>query len=131
MGMLNGGVGGPTVCREPTLTKQSEAAATDINVIMKRYEQTGLLPQAVREAVFTDVSQVGDFRTALEVIRVAQEGFMQLPAQVRAEFRNDPAEFVDFCSDPGNRARMVELGLVEAETPKPGVEAVKPPEPAS
>lgn len=126
MGMLNGGVGGPTVCREPTLTKQSEAAATDINLIMKRYEQTGLLPQAVREAVFTDVSQVGDFRTALEVIRVAQEGFMQLPAGVRSEFQNDPAAFVDFCSDPGNRARLVELGLVEAEAAAPEVAPAAP-----
>lgn len=127
MGMLNGGVGGPTsFVGEVTLTKQSEAASCDINVIMKRYETTGLLPLPVREAAFTDVSQIGDFRTALEVIRVAQEGFMQLPAQVRAEFRNDAAEFVDFCSDPGNRARLVELGLVEAEAPEPVVAPAAP-----
>lgn len=131
MGMLNGGVYTETVCREPTLTKQSEAAACDINLIMKNYDRTGLLPQAVKEAVFMDVSEVGDFRTALAVIQTAQEGFMRLPAVVRAEFRNDPAEFVDFCSDPGNRARLVELGLVEAETPPPVVASVEPAQPTS
>lgn len=102
-----------TICPEKTKTRQSEAAEADINVIMKRYEKTGLLPQSAVEAMYQDVSEVGDYRSALEVVRIGQEAFMQLPAQLRARFDNDPAAFVDFVSDPRNRPQLEEMGLVE------------------
>lgn len=123
-----GGIDRPTVCQEKSMTRQSEAEACDINSIMKRYEKTGVLPVDTREAVFTDVSEVGSFREALDVVARATEGFMQLPAAVRARFGNDPVAFVDFCGDQANRGELEELGLVEKAEKAPEVapEAAKP-----
>ncbi len=94
-------------------TRQSEAAATNINTIMARYDKTGVLPVDSRQAFYADVSQMGDYRTALEQVRVADDAFMALPANVRAQFENDPALFLDFTSDPANRDQMREMGLIE------------------
>lgn len=102
-----------------TPTRQSEKDACDVNQIVMRFERTGLLPQDRRAALYMDVSDVGDYRTALERVRAADTLFSQLPAKVRAEFGNDAAAFLDFCSDPGNRERMAELGLIEAKDQAP------------
>lgn len=118
-----GGVDIPTVCSEKSMTRQSEAGSCDINAIMRGYEKTGVLPVEAREAVFADVSTLGSFREVLDVIQAATEGFMELPARVRARFDNDPVAFVDFCGRPENRAELVELGLVEAPAPAPVVAA--------
>lgn len=116
-----------------SLTRQSEAGATDINKIMAKYEKTGVLPHTNRQQFFADVSTMGDYRTALDNIRTADEAFMELPAQLRARFENDAAIFLDFCSDPTNREEMVNLGLIEDKTgkvPEPSTEPpIEPPEP--
>lgn len=91
--------------------KQSEFRGTDINVIVKQYAQTGLLPQ-VAPGMFLDVSAVRDYREALEEVRLAEDFFKSLPADIRSEFANDPAAFLDFASDPANRGRLQELKLV-------------------
>lgn len=109
-----------------SLTRQSEADACDVNLIMARYEKTGVLPSVGREAFFADVSEMGDYREALENVRRADEAFMSLPAKVRGRFGNDAAEFLDFCSDVENRAEMVEMGLIEDESGVP--EVVETPE---
>ena len=107
-------------------TRQADAAGVDINAIMKKYEKTGVLPVQGREAFYADVSQMGDYRTALEQVRMANDAFMQLPAAVRSKFDNEPALFLDFCSDDSNRAEMVEMGLIEDETGIPPVVAAEP-----
>lgn len=111
----------PTVCREKSLTRQSEAAACDINVIMKQYERSGQLPLRNREAVFADVSEIGDFRTAVETIERGRSVFMQLPAEVRERFGNDAAGFLDWVNMDATIDQLREIGLVEAAP------AVEPP----
>ncbi len=103
----------------PTRTRQSEAAATNINTIVKQYDRTGMLPQVGREGLFLDVSEMPDYRTSLDLITQADKMFMQLPADVRAKFNNEAAVFLDFTSGPENRDEMIEMGLL----PKPKVEA--------
>lgn len=103
----------PTVCKEPSMTRQSEAESCDINVLMKRYEKTGVLPMDMREAVFADVSSFGSFREVMETVRKATDAFMELPAATRAQFGNDPVTFIDFCGDPANLPELERLGLVE------------------
>lgn len=115
-------------CKDVSLTRQSEADAADINKIMARYEKTGVLPVSQREALFIDVSEMGDYRSAVEQVELVNEYFRQLPAKVRAEFDNEPARLLDFMSDPANEARARELGLVEKEEPSAG--SVPPVEPA-
>lgn len=100
-----------------TRTKQSEAAATNINTIVKQYDRTGILPEGGREALYLDVSAVPDYRSALDQVNLADEMFMQLPADLRARFENDAAVFLDWTSQEENRDEMVELGML----PKPEV----------
>lgn len=128
-GCDTGGVDRPTVCEEKSLTRQSEMQSADINAIMERYEKTGVLPMDVREAVFTDVSEIGSFRDALEIMRAAERGFMELSPAMREKFGNDPVAFLDFASRPENRAELEKLGVLAAPEGAPIVEE-KPPAPA-
>lgn len=99
-------------------TKQSESAAVDVNRIVAQFDRTGVLPQ-VRPGQFLDVSAVGDYREALEEVRLAESFFSSLPAAIRTEFANDPAAFLDFAVDPANRGRMQELKLIPADVVVP------------
>lgn len=86
-------------CEDPSLAVQSEKDDADINVIVKRFGITGHLPQGMVPPSFQDFTEVFDFRSAIEAVREAEGKFMQLPADVRSRFRNDPQEFVAFCSE--------------------------------
>lgn len=108
----------------PSMTRQSEAEACDINTIVAQFDRTGMVPQ-VSPGMFADVSQVGDYQSALETVRVADEMFMQLPAKVRHVFDDDPAVFVDAFNDPSRKAELEQLGLLE----KPKEAPVAPPAP--
>lgn len=112
----------------PGKTRQSEKAACDINKIVGRFRKTGILPAGVRQGIYADVSTVTDYREALDRVMVADKAFMMLPAAMRAKFANDPAEFLDFCSNPANRDELVELGLVPKEESVPAPKPVEKPE---
>lgn len=117
--------GTETVCVEPG-ARQSEAEECDINRIVAQFVKTGVGPAAVAEGVFADVSEITDFRSALERMRGAEEAFMTLPPKVRFMFDNDALKFVEFAVDPANRDKMVELGLADAKPVKvPEVPAVE------
>lgn len=97
---------------ELSLTKQSFAEESDINVIVKRFGITGQLPDNVLAPTYADFSDVYDFHSAALAIAQANESFDSLPAQTRARFNNDPAQFVDFCSNQNNYDEAIKLGLV-------------------
>lgn len=111
------------VCRDKSLTIQSQATDADINVIMKRFGVSGVLPQVALPPSYGDFDVVSDYREALELIREADSSFSQLDAGVRARFGNDAARFVDFCDDPANVDAMREMGLA---VPKPVVSVTEP-----
>lgn len=95
------------------LTKQEFVEESDINVIMARcLRNGGQLPYASSVApVFADVSQIEDYETTVRRIREAEEAFMELPANVRSFFSNDPKNAVAFVKDPANLEKAIELGL--------------------
>lgn len=111
-------------CPEPTLTQQHHAPDTDINLIVKRYVQTGLLPQTQLQPLYGDF-QTLSFHDAQNRIRAATEAFMKIPAEIRSRFDNDPGKFVDFASKPENADELVRLKLRD-----PPPRAVPPPQPA-
>lgn len=111
------------LCEDVSLAKQAFAEECDINTIVRRFGITGELPQGVRMPTYGDFTTVVDFQTAMNAIVSARESFEEMPADVRYRFHNDPAEFVDFCSDPANRAEAEKLGLV---VPKAEVEPERP-----
>jgi len=112
-------------CKDPSLAVESFADEADINTIVNRFLKTGELPANFRVPTYQDFEGVFDFQTAMNAVRQAADAFMQLPANVRSRFGNDPHNFVDFCSDPENLEEARKLGLtipdnVRATTPPTG-----------
>lgn len=99
-------------CLDPSLASQSEAKDADINEIVRRFGITGELPQNFNPPQYGDFTEIGDYRSALEAVRNAAESFMEMPADLRAKFHNDPAELIDFLANEANRNEAVSLGLV-------------------
>ena len=101
---------------EPSLTQQHFKDDADINNIMARYQKTGVLvdplTQTTRKPMFDDFSELGDFRDHQQAVIDAQDMFMQLPSKLRARFANDPAELLQWLSDPANKEEAIELGLM-------------------
>lgn len=106
------------VCLEPSLAVQDALEETDINTIVRRFGLTGQLPSDVRAPQYGDFTGITDYREALDALVAADRAFMELPANVRARFENDAAQFVDFCSDPKNYEEARKLGLLVPEAPK-------------
>lgn len=101
---------------EPSLTRQEFAEECDINVLMERYESTGVISHVNRaQPMFLDTTEYPTLQGAMDLFRQAAESFNGLPAKVRREFENDPQKFVDFASDPANVARLREWGLAAPE----------------
>ena len=95
----------------PSMTDQSQAAETDVNFILKRYQQTGVLPGVNTQSLFADVSDAPSYHEAMDLVLKAQDQFMALDAHTRKKFSNDPAEFLEFAHDPKNAPELVKMGL--------------------
>lgn len=81
------------------LVKQSEADSCDVNKILEKYARTGILPET-REAIWgQDFGDVPSFMEAMERVRMADEAFLALPAELRLECGNDPVKFVEKLQD--------------------------------
>lgn len=78
-------------------TEQSKRMECDVNVIIKRYRQTGMLPPSVHAAhpQFIDVTGFGDFHTSMTRVAAAQSAFASLPSEVRAKYKNNPELYVE------------------------------------
>lgn len=107
-------------CKDPSLAQQQFKDEQDINVMLERFKVTGQMPQNVTLPSYGDFRGVNDYRSAMEAVRKADNAFMDLPADLRAKFDNDPQKFLEFVADEQNRDEAVKLGLVKA------VEAGKP-----
>lgn len=111
-------------CLDPTMAKQSFKDECDINTIVKRFGLTGELPQNFRSPSYADFTDVVDFQSALNAVRSAGEAFMEMPAELRAKFLNDPQRLVEFVSKEENRDEAVKLGLVAPRPTPPPAEPV-------
>jgi len=107
------------VCDDPSLAQQHAKEECDINTIVRRFGLTGELPNGVKAPQYGDFTEATDYHTALNAVRAADAAFMQLPADIRTRFNNDPGSLVDFVSDDNNRAEAEKLGLVVANPTQP------------
>ena len=101
---------------EPSMTQQNFKAECDINTIMARYEDTGLLDDNASVhgvGSFLDVASSVDYHAAQNLIAKANEVFLDLPTKVRRRFNNDPVEFLAFIDDDANLDEARELGLLK------------------
>lgn len=97
-------------------TKQQFKDECDINNIMARYQQTGLIEFVQKHQPRYQDCTGADYQSAMQTIANANSMFQAMPSELRSEFNNSPAEFVDFCSNPENRPRLKEMGLLAPET---------------
>lgn len=112
-----------------SLAHQSFKDECDINVLMRRYEKTGMINHVNKhQGEYGDFINAPDYHSAMNQIIEARESFMTIPARIRARFGNDPAEFLAFVQDPANEAEMREMGLLPAQRPQDPDTLDPPPE---
>lgn len=116
------------VCCDPSLTQQQFKEDADINTIVERFGITGKMPDNLRIPTYGDFTGVSDFRSALAAVEAAERDFMALPANIRADFDNDPQQFLEFADDPSNFSALREMGLTK--TPPTPAASAAPPSPA-
>jgi len=102
-------------CPEPTLAQQNFKDECDINHIVRQFGLTGELPGKPLSPQYGDFTGVLDYHSAVNAVLAAQDDFMELPAQLRSRFNNDPAELIDFLELEENREEAIKLGLVAAK----------------
>lgn len=105
---------------EPSATLQSFRDDADINCIIARYENTGVLVDpsvpVSRVPNFGDYSELPSYQDAQNVIIAAKNAFSSLSSKIRERFNNDPAAYFDFVRSlqKGSEAydEAVRLGIV-------------------
>ncbi len=108
---------------EETMTKQSFKDECDINVILARWNKNEILEHVARgRPQYGDFTNVTTYQEALDQVKAAEEAFGDLPAEIRARFKNDPQQLLLFMDDEANMDEAVELGIL----PKPPVAAPEP-----
>ena len=118
------GLAAATTCHDPSLTQQHFTEDADVNTIAHRFGlDKGPLPHVPLDPrYYGDVSDVPDLRTALDLVRDAENKFNELPPRLRARFDNLPGKLWDFVNDPDNWDEAVRLGLLQ-RPPEPPAEA--------
>lgn len=111
-------------------TEQSHRDRTDIKKIMKKAEATGIISHLAKtEPTFMDVSTRTDFDESMRIVVSAQQSFEMIPAEIRADFNHDPAQWLDFITDPENRKEMEQYGFTTEHLPPIDETPSKPSEP--
>ena len=98
---------------EASRTKQSFKKECDVNNIVAKFRRTGLMDHVKRhQGFYDDFTNLQGYHQALNTVMSAQWMFDSLPADIRAQFNNDPASFLEFAQDPANQEAMREMGLL-------------------
>ena len=117
---------------QPSMTEQHHLVDCDINNILAKYQDTGVVKQRT-DANYGDFTIApNDFLEAQQCLIDASDMFSKLPARVRDRFANDPYELLSFVADEANRDEAVQLGLLasvpQASDTSSKTEAEKPAE---
>ena len=108
------------IFKDPSVTLQSFKDDADINCIIARYENTGVLVDPTvpvsRTPEFGDFSDMPDYQTAQNVIIAAKNAFDTLSSKIRERFQNDPAAYFDFVRNlkegSEDYAEAIRLGII-------------------
>lgn len=93
------------------ITKQANKDECDVNLILAKYQKTGIITHRQQfEPQYDDATGV-DFQTAMNLVKSSEAMFNELPSSVRRQFRDSPIEFMNFVNDPANQDAMIEMGL--------------------
>lgn len=106
---------------QPSQTLQSFKDDADINCIIARFENTGVLVDPTvpvsRTPQFGDYSDMPSYHEAQNVIVAANNAFNDLSAKIRERFGNDPAAYFDFVQSlkegSEDYAEAIRLGIID------------------
>lgn len=112
-------------CEGPGLTQQQFKEECDINTIVDRFLKAGEMPPTIPFPQQDEFMEAFDFQTSMNVLRRAEESFMELPAKTRARFDNNPQKFMEFMHDPNNAPEWERLKLVTIRVEQPKQEEKK------
>lgn len=106
------------------MTEQHHEKSCNINNIVAKYTKTGLIEHINRyEPTWGDVTGA-DYQAAMETVKRAETEFHDLPAPLRAELNNDPAEYLDLLATDEGLEKL--YALVNPEpAPEDAVEGLK------
>lgn len=95
-------------------TEQSHKDMCDVDKIIRQYDRTGLVTHLnTARALYGDFTQINEYQESMNIVIAAETAFQALPSQVRREFENDAGKFMEFATNPKNKDKMIELGLIE------------------
>lgn len=104
-----------TIPTGKSMTDQSQKDKCDVNKIMAHALKTGEIPHLREsEGRFVDVSETQSFHDAMNIVAQTNSLFAEYPAELRKDFNNDPAQFLEFINNPDNYNEMVDMGLIPA-----------------
>lgn len=106
---------------QPSQTLQSFKDDADINCIIARFQNTGVLVDPTvpvsRTPQFGDYSDMPTYQEAQNVIVAANNAFNSLSAKIRERFGNDPAAYFDFVQSlkegSDDYAEAIRLGIID------------------
>ena len=110
------------------MTEQSHKKECDINQILSKYQQTGIITHAHQnQAQYGEISSL-DFHESMNLIAEAKSTFETLPSSLRKRFENDPEKYLAFLEDPKSLKEMQEMGLIDTpKTPPENQQEIKQP----
>lgn len=109
---------------EEVMVEQSHKSEVDINNIVKKHgaDLIGKIA-ALQQWTYDDVTG-NDFQESMNALIKARDTFADVPSDIRKQFDNDPAKFMDFVYNPDNKDKLVEMGLAHAEPVVEPIEVV-------
>ncbi len=91
--------------------KQSFREQCDINHILKAFTRTGVLTHLNPHSPTYAYAGSASYQDGMQIVANANSMFEQLPAKIRKEFDNDPANFLAYVEDPENETELQKMGL--------------------
>jgi len=110
-----------TIPKDETIrVEQSHRDEVNINNIVKRHGIDLIAKTAALQQFTYDNNPNNDFQETMNMILKAKDSFDSVPSEIRKQFDNNPAKFMDFIHNGDNQQQLIDWGLANApETPQP------------
>lgn len=107
-----------TATKGETMTEQQHAETVSMRNILHRARRSGMIDHVNSyKGEYMNMINAPDFIEAQRQIAAAASMFETVPAHIRADFYNDPAQFIDFMQNPENRDAIEEYGFDTSHLP--------------
>ncbi len=109
-------------------THQSFRDECDVNVVMKRWANGGVLEHINnRTPQYGDFSNATSYLDAMHAVQEAQEDFARLPLEVRRLCHHRPAELLALAATEAGREALAAAGLEGSDSPSVEPVGAEPP----